>query len=163
MMNFERKHIIVVVITLCAMYMLWRWDRQTEAFTAVQHYPYLSPENWNKFKAESWPPYNYHESEYKTPQFVSKWNPLWDSDDAYHPIVPKVTRYNSPNIEVSEPKDEPVEEQPMIEDVEPEVVSMPESLPVQLQEQILGYSLVDMETMIMLIVFVGVIWYFSRQ
>jgi len=156
--------------------MLWRWsaiqtnrnlpslidlrDRPSgeEGFTAVQHYPYLPPENWNNFKEKSWEPYHYYESEYKTPKVISTWNPLWDSDNAYHPIAPKVTRYESPHIEVSKLDEEIVEEQPMIGDIEPEMIPMPEPI-----EKVSENQLINMETMIMFIVFVGIIWYFSRQ
>jgi hypothetical protein len=100
-MNFqlETKQYIIIAIMLLLVWILWTNSlspMEREKFYPIQEWPNIPPRQWDDNRNHTqWKPFWYYDSKYETPKYVSTWNPLWDSENRYHPAVPNVSNYHS--------------------------------------------------------------------
>jgi hypothetical protein len=82
---------LAAVIIIFILFSINRGQNKSEHYFPIPNY--YDVYQYKDIKAKEWSPYWFYDSEYKAPAYVSKWNPLWDSDNIYHPQVPQITHY----------------------------------------------------------------------
>lgn len=87
----ENKYLMVCLVGIVIIVILLLINKKKEHYFPIQNY--YDVYQWKDTKAKEWSPYWFYDSKYKAPLFVSKWNPLWDSENIYHPAVPQITHY----------------------------------------------------------------------
>jgi len=93
-MEFSNKNLFLILIIIIIFYALFTRNQQ-ENFYIIQDWPFLPPDQWKERNYVNWGQHRFYDSKYQQPQFVNKWNPLWDSDDVYHPANPQISNYPS--------------------------------------------------------------------
>lgn len=151
--QFENKHYIIIAIIIIVVWMLYSWDKQ-ENFSGVQDWPFLPPKYWQKRNKVKWGKWYFYDSVYKKPKFLSTWNPLWDSEDRYHPAVPGIVHYDVNNYKFPEETQHLVDPQPEEVVVEEEIINNQDDENDQNKKNII----------ILAIILAGLLlWYFNNK
>lgn len=87
------KYIMISILIILTLIIIILLIKKKEHYFPIQSYPYLPPRHWKNRSYSQWNPHWFYGSIYQTPKYVNLWNPLWDSDNEYHPAVPSIVNY----------------------------------------------------------------------
>nr|QBK88599.1 MAG: hypothetical protein LCMiAC01_02760 [Mimivirus LCMiAC01] len=89
----EQKHIITIAFVIIFGILLWTWYTK-ENFYPIQEWPQLPPRNWVPRDSTHYVPWHIYGKDYKEPDYLNTYNPLWGNVDYHHPANPSITRYD---------------------------------------------------------------------